>query len=95
MPVQVLNANEARNKWRDLVDAVHAGQSDIIIERYGKAMVAVISYEDYLALQEELLDLRAARRAAAAYEAWKQDPSLGRPWEEIEQELAAEGLLDE
>ena len=45
-------------------------------------------------LHEESDDVRAAWRAAAAYEAWKQDPRLARPWEEIEAELVAEGLLD-
>lgn len=95
MPTQVFNANEARLKWRDIVDAAHAGGEDIIVERYGKPMVAVISYQDYLDIEEELDDVRAARRAAAAYEAWKQNPSVGRPWKEVEQELLDDGLLDE
>ena len=44
---------------------------------------------------EETDDARAARRAAEAYEAWKQDPSLTRPWDEVEAELVTEGLLDD
>ena len=95
MDTQVLTANEARTKWRDVVDRVSAGQADIVVQRYGKPMVAVIPYADFVALQEELDDLRAGRRAAAVYEAWKKDPSRARPWEEVEAELIAEGLLDE
>jgi PHD/YefM family antitoxin component YafN of YafNO toxin-antitoxin module len=55
----------------------------------------VISYADYEALQDELDDLRAARRAAAIYEEWKSDPSSARPYAEIRAELVAEGKLDE
>jgi len=95
MNVRVLSTNEARNKWRDVVDAVSGEQTCIVVERYGKPMVAVIAYADYVALQDELDDLQAARRAAPAYEAWRQNPSLGRPYSEIRKELVAEGLLDE
>jgi len=45
----------------------------------------------YDALDQVLGD----RRAAEAYAAWKADPSRGRPFEEVEAELIAEGLLDE
>ena len=90
-----LNANEARKRWRDIVDAAALGDSDVVVERYGKPMVAIISYEDYVELVDELDDIRAARRAAAAYEAWLQDPSLGRPMEEVEKGLKAEGLFDD
>ncbi len=30
MPGQAMDANQARAKWRDLVDAVHSGKTDII-----------------------------------------------------------------
>jgi prevent-host-death family protein len=93
MPVKVLDSNTARREWRDILDGAGRGD-DIVVERYGKPMVAVIAYEDFVALQEELDDLRAGRRAAAAYEAWKADPDRGRPWEEVEADLVAEGLLD-
>ncbi len=95
MPVKVLDSNTARTQWRDILDMASNGGADVVVERYGKPMVAVIAYNDFLALQEELDDLRAGRRAAEAYEAWKADPSRGTPWEEVEAELIAEGLLDD
>lgn len=52
----------------------------------------MITYEDFAALQDELDNLR---RAAEAYEAWKQDPGRGTPYEEFRAELVNEGLLDE
>lgn len=90
-----LNANEARKRWRDIVDAAAKGDSDVLVERYGKPMVAIIPYDDYAELADALDDLRAARRAAAAYDAWRQDAGLGRPMEAVEEELREEGLLDD
>jgi len=91
----ILSSREARTKWRDVLDAVSQGKTDVVIERYGKPVAAVIAYEDYEALMEELEDLRDGRLAVAAYEEWKLDPSTARPYEEIRAELIAEGLLDE
>jgi prevent-host-death family protein len=95
MSIQILDSNKARLNWREILDKASVGAEDVVVERYGKPVVAVIAYEDYLALREELEELRAARRAAAAYEEWKQTPDAGRPWAEIEAELIADGLLDE
>ena len=95
MPVKVLDSNTARTQWRDIMDTATSGDVDVVVERYGKPMVAVIAYNDFLDLQDELDDLRAGRRAAAAYAAWKKDPSRGTPYEEFRPELVAEGLLDE
>ena len=95
MSVLTINSREARIKWRDLLDKVYAGSSDVVIERNGKPVAVLIPVEDYEELQDELDDLRSARRVAALYEAWKQDSSSGRPWEEIKSDLIDKGLLDE
>jgi len=93
MASKILNSDDARTRWRDILDAAGAGQ-DVVIARYGKPMAAVIPIADYEALLEELDDLRAGRRAQAALEAWRQDPSRGRPYTAVREELIAEGLLD-
>jgi len=92
MVQQILNSDDARTRWRDILDAANAGQ-DVVIARYGKPMAAVIPIADYEALMEDLEDLRAARRAQSALEAWRSDPSRGRPYALIREELAVEGLL--
>jgi prevent-host-death family protein len=92
MPVNTIGSREARQKWRDLLDAAHLGSADIVIERNGKAIAALIPYEDYLAVAEALDDLRAARRVAAAHKASQQS---GRSYDEIRAELASKGLLDD
>ena len=42
---------------------------------------------DYAQILETLEDMRAGREANAAYEEWKNDPSLARPWDEVDAEL--------
>jgi len=54
-----------------------------------------ITYEDYLALREQLDDLRATRRPDPAYAEYLRNPSSARPYSEIRADLVAEGLLDE
>ena len=90
MTVTTIGSREARQKWRDLLDAAYTGTTDTIIERNGKPVAALIPYEDYLALEEALEDLRAARQAAKTYEAWKKNPSQARPYKEILAELEGE-----
>lgn len=95
MTITTVNSREARVKWRDLLDRILTGESDIVIERNGKPVAAMIPIGDYEDLIDELDDLRAARRAGAIYEAWKQDPSTGESYNKIRSELVGEGLLDE
>ena len=61
MTIANWDSNDPRIKWREVVDTAAAGVVDVVITRYGKPVVAMIDYDDFLALQEELDDLRAAR----------------------------------
>lgn len=72
MTTATIGSREARKNWRDLLDAAYSGQQDAIIERNGKPVAALIPYEDYVALEEMLADIRAARRAEAMPEASRQ-----------------------
>lgn len=94
MSVLTINSREARTRWRDLLDRVLAGDSDIIIERNGKPVAAMIPIEDYEVLLDKLEDLRSARRAAKLYESWKKNPAIAQSIEDVEAELIDEGLLD-
>jgi hypothetical protein len=66
----------------------------IITAHDGSPVAALIDYELYEVLIETIDEWYAGQRAAAAYEAWKKDPSRGRPWDEVEAELVAEGVFD-
>jgi len=87
MALTKVKSGEARLKWRDLLDQVLAGKKDIIIERNGKNVAVMIPAVDYEQIRGALADLRAAREANAAYEEWKLDPSVARPWDEVDAEL--------
>lgn len=63
MTVRTLDSNQARNNWREMLDAVLSDDTDIVITRYDKPLVTVVAYEDYLAVRDELKKQRAARRA--------------------------------
>ena len=86
MGIRVLSSDKARAKWRDVIDAAVAGE-DIVIERYGKPSVAIISYKDFVALEELLEEVRDGREAQVALEEWRRDPDSFRPWEEVKAEL--------
>lgn len=61
MSVKTLDSRTAREKWRDLLDATMSGHTDVVITRHGKPVTAMIRYEDYEALQGELIRLRALK----------------------------------
>ena len=90
MPNTIVKSGEARTKFRDLLDQVLSGKGDVIIERNGKNVAVMIPAVDYEQIREELDELRAVREAAAAYEEWKKNPSVGRTLEEFEAELDSE-----
>jgi prevent-host-death family protein len=91
MVTTTVKSGEARIKWRDLLDQVLTGKGDVMIERNGKNVAVMIPAADYEQIQETLEDLRAARSAATAYEEWKRNPSVSRPWDEVDAELGKAG----
>ena len=91
MVTTTVKSGEARIKWRDLLDQVLTGHGDVMIERNGKNVAVMIPVADYEQIQETLEELRAARSAAAAYEEWKRNPSVARPWDEVDAELGKAG----
>ena len=93
MTVARLDAAIARRDFSDVLDAARAG-AETVIERHGKPTAVVLPWADYEALVEELDDVRAGRRAAEAYEAWKNDRSLGLDWEEVKAEWERGGPAD-
>ncbi|HEX9868767.1 MAG TPA: type II toxin-antitoxin system Phd/YefM family antitoxin [Candidatus Tectomicrobia bacterium] len=87
MTVKTLESRAARENWRDLLDTATAGQADVIITRYGKPVTAMIRYEDYVAVQEELVKLRAQQ--SEAYQTMlASESTLSREWDSPEEDEA-------
>lgn len=63
MAVKTLDSNQARNHWREMLDTVLASNADVVITRYSQPVAAVVSYEDYLAVADELTNRTAPRPA--------------------------------
>ncbi len=91
---KVVASDRARTNWRDMIDAALSGH-DVVIERYGKPTVAVIPYEDYVALEETLQDIRDAREAQQILDEWRRDPTSVRPWKEVREELLTDSDLQD
>lgn len=64
MSVQKMDGETVRAEWRRWVEEVGAGNSDVVIVVQGREAAAMIAYGDYLALQDELVRLRADRKDA-------------------------------
>jgi prevent-host-death family protein len=94
MTITTMKSRQARQEWRNILDKVQTGE-DVMIERNGKLVAAMIPAEDYEQIQEELDDLRLARLAGVAYDDWKKHPGDVKSLSEVRSELIAEGLLDE
>lgn len=94
MTIKVIKSGEARIHWRDVLDQVFAGKGDVVIERSGKNVAVLIPAVDYEQIHEMLDELRSAREAAAAYDEWKGDPNVARPWAEVDAELSARDKLN-
>lgn len=87
--LQTMSSDAVRSQWRTVVDTAMQGK-DIVVQRYGKPAVAIIAYEDFIALQEMLEDLRDLREAQEAMAEWKQDPTSAIDWEEAQKILWAD-----
>jgi PHD/YefM family antitoxin component YafN of YafNO toxin-antitoxin module len=84
---EVVNSREARKNWREVLDGVASRSADIAIQRYGKDVAVMIPPEDYEEVKGKLMEVRAARRAYAAYDALLQNPSLALDFDIAEEAL--------
>ncbi len=63
MTVKTLDSSQARNHWRALLELALTAGTDVVITRQNKPIVAVVAYEDYLAVREFLSIQRAVRHS--------------------------------
>ena len=79
--VKTMGAREARNNFSQLLGPVHFGGQVVIVERFGRPMVAIIPVEDY----QQIIAEREARFQVLD-EIRRRLPDL--PVEEVEQDVA-------
>lgn len=73
-----MSSDEARTKWREVLDTAVAG-NQIIIERYGKPVAVIVSHADYAQSSEKAI---IVGEETAVYQT--------RDWETVKAELLAE-----
>lgn len=78
MTAKTISSDQARAKWRELLDTAVTG-SHVIIERYGKPVAVLVPYQDYV--QQGVV-----REETAVYQT--------NNWEAIKAEIAAEIKAD-
>lgn len=78
--VKTMGAREARNNFSQLLGQVHFGGQVVIVERFGRPMVAIIPLDDY----QRLIAERKARFQVLE-EIRRRLPDL--PVEEVEQDV--------
>lgn len=82
-----VTSRDARQQWREILDDVVSGRSDITITRYGEPVAVLIPAEDYEGLAEELEELRLGRIAEGAYAEYLANREGAAPYEEFRDEL--------
>ena len=85
--IREIGSREARKEWRELLDAVMAGDSDILISRHGREIAALIPARDYYAILADLEEIRLARLAENLYESFLEGRTSAKPYEEVHAEI--------
>jgi len=88
--VKTMSSHEARRCWREVLDTVKMGSSDIAITRHGQPIVVLIPAADYEEILEDLDELRLARLADGIYEEYLQNRRAAISIEELKKELRIE-----
>jgi hypothetical protein len=85
MQTITVTSDQARIKWRDTIDDAFA-DNVVVIERYGKPMVAVVNFDRWQQMRRlwlEMLDQRSAEMKAGDYISQ----------EELDAELKEKGII--
>ena len=85
--IREIGSRDARKEWRELLDAVMAGDSDILISRHGREIAALIPARDYYAILADLEEIRLARLAENLYESFLEGRTSAKPYEEVHAEI--------
>ena len=85
--VREVSSRDARQRWRELLDQVVSGRSDVAITRYGEPVAVLIPARDYESLMEDLAEIRLSRIAEEAYSEYLADRESAESYEEVREKL--------
>ena len=88
--VREVTSRDARTQWREILDEVMTGGSDIAITRYGKPVAVIIPAEDYESVADHLEELRLGRIAEATYSTYLANRESAVHYEELRKDILEE-----
>ncbi len=93
-----MSSDEARSKWREVIDTAVAGKH-IVIERYGKPVVAIVAHPEYEQLFGQAQEVgrdetNVLREAAAVYQTAPRDWDMQSLKAELITKIKAELLAE-
>lgn len=88
--IRELGSREARKEWREILDTVMSGDSDVLISRHGQEIAVLIPASDYYAILDELDELRLGRMAEGIYQSYLEEAASTKPYEDIRDEILEE-----
>lgn len=91
MTVVTMKSDEARSRFRDILDTVFSGLTEVVIERYNKPTAVVVNYHEWQKLKELQKQQRKAEIARARGE---MDAGHYFTEDQVEAGLRERGLLD-
>jgi PHD/YefM family antitoxin component YafN of YafNO toxin-antitoxin module len=95
MITETFTSDDARKRWRDLLDMAYADRAEAMIERYNKPVAVLVNYDQYQTIKALLDEIRMIKQAEKNLQAWRKNPLRGKPYTQFRQELIDEGLLVE
>jgi len=87
--LKTIDSRSARDNWRSVVDEVVAGET-AVVTRHGSPVVAVIRYQDFLAIQQQLDEIRSQQPIMDIYARYQKDGTPPATWGEKKAHLLAE-----
>ena len=78
-----LNMSEVREKLADIIEEVKMTNQCIIIEKYNKPQVAIVSYSEY----EEFEEWELQKESELMKNLLKKDTGIRYNWEDVKKEL--------
>jgi prevent-host-death family protein len=88
--IRELGSREARKEWREILDTVMPGESDVLISRHGKEIAVLIPASDYFAILEDLEELRLSRMAEVLYQSFLEGTTSAKPYDDFRDQILEE-----
>jgi PHD/YefM family antitoxin component YafN of YafNO toxin-antitoxin module len=63
MTITTFTSDDARKRWRDILDLVYPDEAEVVIERYHKPVAVLINFDQYQVVKALLRELRTIRQA--------------------------------